>query len=75
MSRGGEGVGCRAVSRVSRLSFDGIRGENTPVLRVVISQSGLMRSEEGREWAKTGLWVVTGVGCVVAVGMGRRSEG
>ena len=67
-------MGCRAVSRVSRLSFDGIRGENTPVLRVVISQSGLMRSEEGMEWVKTGMWVVTGVGCVMAVGMGRGSE-
>ena len=59
---------------MSRLSFDGIRGDSTPVLRVVVNQSGLMRSEEGMEWVKTGVWVVTGVGCVMAVGMGRRSE-
>ena len=62
-------MGCRAVSRVSRLWFYRIRGENTPVVRVVINQSGLMRLEEGRAWARTGLGVVMGVGCAIAVGM------
>ena len=60
-------VGRRLVSRVSRLAFDRVRGENTPVLQVVIDQSGLMRSEGRMEWAKTGLWIVVGSGCVIAV--------
>ena len=64
----------RLVSRVSRFSFDRIRWEKSPVLRVVVDQSGLMRLEEKEQWAKIGLWIMMGIGCAIAVTLKSRCD-